>query len=90
MATSTSLSHPEYNGDIVSEVLDARLEAGVFTQEQYDEAKSRVHATHDGVVVGAEILRFFLDEDPHHPEVNETHDPPKMPEHKIHPALDDN
>ena len=86
----TLQGHPEYNGDIVSEVLDARLEAGVFTQEQYDEAKSRVYATHDGVVVGAEILRFFLDENPHHPEVDETHNPPKMPEHKIHPALDDN
>ena len=62
----TVQGHPEYNSTIVSEVLEARLKAGVFSQEQYDEAKSRLYDTHDGLVVAAEILRFLLDDSPMH------------------------
>lgn len=57
----TLQGHPEYNGTIVSEVLQARKDAGIFSQEMYDEARSRVYDTHDGIVVGAEILRFLLE-----------------------------
>lgn len=86
----TLQGHPEYNGTIVMEVLDERLKAGIFSKEQYEEAKSRVYDTHDGIVVGAEILRFFLEERPEHPEIDETHTPPKMDESEIHPKMVDN
>ncbi len=58
----TMQGHPEYNGTIVSEVLQIRKEKGIFNETMYDDAKSRVFDNHDGIHVGGEFLRFFLEE----------------------------
>lgn len=56
----TVQGHPEYNATIVGEVLKARHEMGIFDDKTYHEAVERIVDTHDGIVVGAEFLRFWL------------------------------
>lgn len=58
----TVQGHPEFNGDVVSELLQRRHEQGIFNDEMYEEAMARVRQKHDGVAVGAVFLRFLLEE----------------------------
>lgn len=56
----TVQGHPEFNGDIVSELLEARHDKGVFDDEMYKDGMERVRKHHDGVAVGAAFIRFLL------------------------------
>lgn len=58
----TVQGHPEFNGDIVSELLQRRHDQGIFNDEMYDEGMSRVRKTHDGVQIGAAFVRFCMEE----------------------------
>lgn len=58
----TVQGHPEYNATIVGEVLKARHDMGIFDDKTYHEAVERIVDTHDGIVVGAEFLRFWLED----------------------------
>lgn len=58
----TVQGHPEFNGDIVSELLESRREKGIFDQKQFEEGMSRVRRHHDGVKVGAAFVRFLVED----------------------------
>lgn len=57
----TVQGHPEFNGDVVSELLQRRHDQGIFDNEMYNEGMSRVRKTHDGVAIGAVFLKFLLE-----------------------------
>lgn len=58
----TVQGHPEFDSEIVSEILDRRKKLGIFSEEAYNDAFSRATNAHDGVTVGAAFLRFLLEE----------------------------
>jgi len=53
--------HPEYSGRVAEELLDLRR-GQVLDEETYSDAKKRAYDKHDGVAVGAAIVRFLLDD----------------------------
>jgi len=55
----TVQGHPEFSGEIVAELLEARHKTGVFDDEMYEEGMSRVRKRHDGVAIGAAFVRFL-------------------------------
>jgi GMP synthase-like glutamine amidotransferase len=57
----TVQGHPEFNGDVVSELLRRRHDQGIFDDEMYNEGMSRVQKPHDGVAVAVGFLRFLLE-----------------------------
>lgn len=58
----TVQGHPEFNGNIVAELLERRHSQGIFNDEMYDEGMSRVRKHHDGVRIGAAFVRFCMEE----------------------------
>jgi hypothetical protein len=54
--------HPEFDGDIVNELLEARHKQGIFGDAMFTEGVSRVRQHHDGVAVAAAFIRFLLEE----------------------------
>ncbi|KAF2659080.1 class I glutamine amidotransferase-like protein [Lophiostoma macrostomum CBS 122681] len=58
----TVQGHPEFNEQIVSEIVTNRHGQGVFSDDQAKEALSRVGNRHDGVAVGKGFLRFLLED----------------------------
>ena len=58
----TVQGHPEFNHEIVTELLDNRHKAGIFDDIMYNEAMDRVKKHHDGVTVSQAFLRFLLDD----------------------------
>jgi len=54
--------HPEFNGEIVAELLENRHDKGIFDDAMYRDGMSRVRKHHDGVAVGAAFVRFLLEE----------------------------
>ena len=57
----TVQGHPEFNEEIVTEILEKRHELGVFDDETFEDAMSRVDKHQDGVVVAQAFLRFLLE-----------------------------
>lgn len=58
----TVQGHPEFNGDIVTELLENRHEKGIFDDAMFKDGMTRVRNHHDGVAVGAAFIRFLLEE----------------------------
>lgn len=58
----TVQGHPEFTGDIVSELLERRHDQGIFNDEMYEDGMSRVRKAHDGVQIGAAFIRFCMEE----------------------------
>ncbi|KAH8705465.1 class I glutamine amidotransferase-like protein [Talaromyces proteolyticus] len=58
----TVQGHPEFNSEIMLEILDGRHKLGIFSAEVYNEASSRAANVHDGLAVGAAFLKFLLDD----------------------------
>ena len=58
----TVQGHPEFNGDIVSELLDNRHERGIFDDGLYKDGMERVRKHHDGIAVSAAFIRFMLEQ----------------------------
>lgn len=58
----TVQGHPEFNGEIETEIIENRARMGVFSENQAQEALGRVHNEHDGVSIGATFLRFLLED----------------------------
>lgn len=54
------IGHHEFNWEIETEVIENRTKMGVFSEDQAQEALSRVHNEHDGVSVGATFFKFLL------------------------------
>jgi len=57
----TVQGHPEFNEEIVRELLVARHKAGVFDDELFGDAMGRVDKYQDGVVVAKAFLKFLLE-----------------------------
>lgn len=58
----TVQGHPEFNGQIMSEILTKRNKQGVFSDEQFNEAMPRAGIDHDGIAIGAAFLKFLLED----------------------------
>lgn len=57
----TVQGHPEFNEEIVTEVLELRHNNGTFSDEVYEEAMTRVGYEHDGLKVGKAFLKFLVE-----------------------------
>ncbi|CAK3931291.1 related to anthranilate synthase component II [Lecanosticta acicola] len=57
----TVQGHPEFNGDIVTELLENRHARGIFDDGMFEDGMSRVRKHHDGVAVSVAFLRFLLE-----------------------------
>ena len=58
----TTQGHPEFDEDIVAELLENRHDKGVFDDGTYEDAMRRVKKHHDGVRVAGAFLRFMVEE----------------------------
>ncbi|OCK78856.1 GMP synthase [Lepidopterella palustris CBS 459.81] len=58
----TVQGHPEFNQQIVTEILQARHSQGIFNDELFEDAMARVGKDHDGVAVSSAFLRFLLED----------------------------
>ena len=58
----TVQGHPEFNGDVVTELLQRRHEQGIFDDQMFEDGMARVRREQDGVAVGAVFLKFLLEE----------------------------
>lgn len=57
----TVQGHPEFDAEIVRELLEVRHEQGIFDDCMYEEALARVGSRQDGVLVARAFLRFLLE-----------------------------
>ena len=55
----TVQGHPEFNQEIVTELLIARHEQGIFDDATFEDGMQRVGRPHDGVLVATAFLRFL-------------------------------
>lgn len=58
----TVQGHPEFNEEIVTEIVTLRTQTGVFSKEQGEDALERAKWEHDGVAIGSAFLKFLLEE----------------------------
>jgi len=58
----TLQGHPEFNEEIMLELLKASDEVGFEDKALYNDAMSRVHNKHDGTLVVATMLKFLKSE----------------------------
>lgn len=56
-------AHPEFSGFIMSSILNARRDQGIFGDDLFQSGLSRAEKAHDGVLVSAVIWRFLLSGD---------------------------
>lgn len=57
----TVQGHPEFNEDIMKQLLQARKDGGVFGDDVYDSGMKRCGNAQDGAAVGKGFIRFALD-----------------------------
>ncbi|KAM0347850.1 hypothetical protein HYE67_003215 [Fusarium culmorum] len=55
----TVQGHPEFNEEIISEILFNRHTVGIFTDEVYNDAMKRAPLPHDGVAIAKSFLKFW-------------------------------
>ena len=55
----TVQGHPEFNEEIIMEILERRHDAGIFPDGVYDSGIERAMLDHDGVTVGKAFLKFI-------------------------------
>jgi GMP synthase-like glutamine amidotransferase len=58
----TVQGHPEFNSEIMEEILDTRHATGIFDDEAYETHMRKLNLKHDGVVVSQAFLKFLLDD----------------------------
>jgi hypothetical protein len=58
----TVQGHPEFTEYIVTEIVDKRSKAGIFSKDFSEDALERAKLSHDGIDIGAVFLRFALGE----------------------------
>jgi GMP synthase-like glutamine amidotransferase len=57
----TVQGHPEFDQEIVTEIISARHKTGIFDDEAYDTHMNKVALHHDGLVVSQAFLKFLLE-----------------------------
>lgn len=55
----TVQGHPEFTGEIISEILELRHDTKVFTDDVYSSGVDRANIDHDGVMIAQAFLRFI-------------------------------
>lgn len=55
----TVQGHPEFTGDIVSEILGLRVETKIIGEDMYRSGMDRVRDEHDGVRIARAFLKFM-------------------------------
>jgi GMP synthase-like glutamine amidotransferase len=55
----TVQGHPEFNNEIISEILFNRHRDGIISDELYNSGVERSPIPHDGVAVGRSFLKFL-------------------------------
>jgi GMP synthase-like glutamine amidotransferase len=58
----TVQGHPEFNEEIMREILETRHTIGVFDDVAYGKYIGKVSREHDGLVVSRAFLRFMIEE----------------------------
>lgn len=54
----TVQGHPEFTGEIVTEILGLRVETKIISQDLYKSGMDRVRDDHDGVKIAQAFLKF--------------------------------
>ncbi|KAJ5771809.1 hypothetical protein N7520_002338 [Penicillium odoratum] len=54
-------AHPEFNEFIMTNVLQARHESGLFTDELYESGSSRAGKQHDGELLARRFIQFIVE-----------------------------
>ena len=57
----TVQGHPEFNQEIMTEILETRHKTGIFNDEAFQEHFKKVALPHDGLVVSQAFLRFLME-----------------------------
>ena len=57
----TVQGHPEFNQDIMTEIINTRHATGIFNDEAFEKHMKKVALPHDGLVVSKAFLRFLLE-----------------------------
>lgn len=57
----TVQGHPEFDEEIMAQLLGGRLKQGVFGKDVYEDGMARVSDKQDGLDIMAAVLRFMLD-----------------------------
>ncbi|KIV86928.1 hypothetical protein PV11_02504 [Exophiala sideris] len=58
----TVQGHPEFNQDIMREIVNTRHATGIFDDEAYNNHVTKVNLPHDGLIVGQAFLKFLLEQ----------------------------
>ena len=58
----TVQGHPEFDEEIVTEILRSRHAMGIFSDEEFEKFMQKAARPHDGVVVAGAFLEFLLDD----------------------------
>ncbi|KAJ5120532.1 uncharacterized protein N7515_009920 [Penicillium bovifimosum] len=58
----TVQGHPEFTGDIITEIIQIRAKQGIFTELQAQDALARANNEHDGVNIAVVFLKFLLED----------------------------
>ncbi|KAK4935725.1 hypothetical protein LTR10_023268 [Elasticomyces elasticus] len=58
----TVQGHPEFNQDIMKEIVNTRHATGIFDDEAYNNHVTKVNLPHDGLIVGQAFLKFLLEQ----------------------------
>ncbi|ERF68940.1 hypothetical protein EPUS_08174 [Endocarpon pusillum Z07020] len=58
----TVQGHPEFNEEIMTELLRVRHTMGIFNDDEFDKYMDKAGKPHDGVVVARAFLEFLLDD----------------------------
>jgi GMP synthase-like glutamine amidotransferase len=57
----TVQGHPEFNEEIMTEIIETRHSTGIFDDAAYKEHMGKVPKPHDGLIVSKAFLRFLLE-----------------------------
>ncbi|KAH0842760.1 putative glutamine amidotransferase-like protein [Fonsecaea pedrosoi] len=57
----TVQGHPEFNQEIMTEIISTRHATGIFDDKAYQEHMNKVNLPHDGLVVSQAFLKFLLE-----------------------------
>lgn len=58
----TVQGHPEFNEEIMTELLTVRHATGIFNDQDFEKYMDRAGKPHDGVVVARTFIQFLLDD----------------------------
>lgn len=58
----TIQGHPEFNQEIINEILEKRRRQNLYSQEAFENAMERSGNVQEGLVVGRAFLRFLVED----------------------------